>query len=176
MNNLPLEVIFDYACPYCYRAHLYLQEIRDEYPRLQMQFRPCEAHPRPEQRSPHSDLALKGMYYALEQKADIWKYHDLIYRAFHVDRINAEDIDCLAGYLSGLFDAEAFKAAMNSKKYDQEPFSANQYAWESLALTAVPSYCMGEHVLKAAEGIGVSKEMLVEFLTENGEADGEENG
>lgn len=77
--KMSLEIIFDYACPYCYQAHLYLKEIHEEYPELQMVFTPCEAHPRPERWGNHSDLALKGMHYCLDHGIDIWAYHNRIY-------------------------------------------------------------------------------------------------
>lgn len=164
MNSLPLEIIFDYACPYCYQAHLYLKEIRTEFPDLQIVFSPCEAHPRPERWSPHSDLALQGMYYCLEQGIDIWKYHEMIYHAYHVERIDAENIDILSAYLRDLLDAEAFKAAVQSGKYEARRLDANRYAWEVLSLDAVPSYTIGKRILKAVGGIGVSKQMLVDFM------------
>lgn len=164
MKGLPLEVIFDYACPYCYSAHLYLKEIKTEFPELEIVFSPCEAHPRPERWSPHSDMALQGMYYCEEQEIDIWEYHELVYRAFHVDRINAEDVNVLAAYLADLVDAKAFKTAILSGKYEARRLKANQYAWETLSLDAVPSYRQGKRLLKAVEDIGVSKQMLLKFL------------
>jgi len=164
VKSLPLEIIFDYACPYCYKAHLYLKEIRTEFPELEMMFSPCEAHPRPERWSPHSDLALRGMYYYMEQGMDIWEYHDLIYRAFHVERINTEDLNILAEYLREVVDAEDFRAVLQRGEYEDRRLAANQYAWGTLSLHAVPSYRMGKHILKAVEGIGVTRQMLIEFI------------
>lgn len=164
MGNLPLEIIFDYACPYCYRAHGYLKEVRTKFPELDIIFSPCEAHPRPEQWSPHSELAVRGMHYCMDHGIDIWEYHDLIYRAFHVDRVNAEDPDTLASYLASLADEADFKKALQDGEYEDKRLAANQYAWETLALNAVPSFRMGEQILRAAEDIGVSSRMLFEFI------------
>lgn len=162
--EMHLEIIFDYACPYCYQAHLYLKEIHKEYPELQMVFTPCEAHPRPERWGNHSDLALKGMHYCLDHGIDIWAYHNRIYRAFHVERIDVENLDTLAAYLEDILDADDFKAALSRGAYEPERLAANQYAWETLSLNAVPSFCMGTRTLKAVEDIGVSKQMLLEYL------------
>lgn len=47
-----LEVFFDYTCPFCY---LGLSEVRTalkKHPDIEVAWRPCEAHPRPEPRQP----------------------------------------------------------------------------------------------------------------------------
>lgn len=164
MNVSTLEVIFDYSCPHCYRSYLDLKTIREEFPDLQFAFKPCEAHPRPEDWSPHSDLAVKGMFYCLDHGIDLWEYHELVYNAYHVDHIDTENIDALSAYLADLLDAADFKAVVAGDTYESKRLEGNRYAWETLALPAVPSYCHGDQVLKALPGIGVSRSMLLEFL------------
>ncbi|MDR1669694.1 MAG: DsbA family protein, partial [Oscillospiraceae bacterium] len=43
-----LEVFFDYACPYCRRGHEDLTALLPKHPDIEVVWRPCEAHPRPE--------------------------------------------------------------------------------------------------------------------------------
>ena len=61
--SMKLELFFDYICPYCYRGHRMFLELLPLYPGLQVVWRPCESHPRPENTYRHSDMAIQGMYY-----------------------------------------------------------------------------------------------------------------
>ena len=76
---------------------------------LDIVWRPCEAHPRPERYGFHSDLCIQGFFFALEHGADIWEYHDRIYRAALIDRINIEDPEVIAGRVYSLPDHNAFQ-------------------------------------------------------------------
>ena len=57
-----------------------------------------------------------------------------------------------------------FKTVIHSGKYEERRLAANQYAWDTLSLNAVPSYRMGERILKTVENIGVDKKVLTAFL------------
>ena len=63
---MKLELFFDYICPYCYRGHRMFLELLPLYPGLEVVWRPCESHPRPENTYRHSDMAIQGMRYAWE--------------------------------------------------------------------------------------------------------------
>ena len=63
---MTLEVFFDYACPYCQLGHQNLLALLPRHPGLEILWRPCEAHPRPEPARIHSDLAIQGMYLVQE--------------------------------------------------------------------------------------------------------------
>lgn len=162
MNKL--EVFFDYACPYCLRAHGYLVELSKLYPEINVVWRPCEAHPRPDRYGPHSDLCIQGMFYALEHEADILAYHEIMYRAALKDRINVEDINVLSKAASALFDRDDFYHAIKTGRYEKEQKEANRYAYMQTGIMVVPSYRMNGGELNSAEDIGVTKERLRDFI------------
>jgi len=177
MNNLydfgggnfmanPLEVYFDYSCPYCYRAHEYLKELLPNYPQLEIAWRPCEAHPRPDPYGLHSDLCIQGLFFILENGICPWTYHDLIYQAIYQDHIDIEDLDILAEYVCKLLGADNFKKDLQSGKYISQIAEANWYAWEKLNLSAVPSYRMGDRKLDSVENIGVTKKQIKQMICE----------
>ena len=78
---MKLDVYFDYACPYCYRGHQNLLELLKRHPEVEVAWKPCEAHPRPEPAAIHSDKAIEGMYFVEEKGGDLLRYHAAVYRA-----------------------------------------------------------------------------------------------
>lgn len=86
-----LELFFDYACPYCLRAHELLLELLPLHSDIEIDWRPCESHPRPDSYGPHSDLCIRGMYFARAHGADLLEYHRLMYRAALIERADIED-------------------------------------------------------------------------------------
>lgn len=159
-----LEVFFDYACPYCLLAHEYLMELLPRYPEIEVVWRPCESHPRPDRYGPHSDLCIQGMFYALEHGADIHAYHDAVYKAALRTRVNVEDIGALADCVRGLLDADSFCASLKSGKYAKAQREANRYAFGKCGVWVVPAYRMNGKKLNSVEDIGVTKEMLRDFI------------
>lgn len=164
MNKL--EVFFDYACPYCLRGHEYLIDLLPRYPQVEVAWRPCEAHPRPDRYGPHSDLCIQGMFFALEHGADIWAYHDRMYRAALIDRIHIEDIDILAESVRDLLDADALRISLRNGQYTGMLADSNRYAYERSGVWVVPSYRMNGKRLDSVENIGVTKERLESFIAE----------
>jgi len=162
MNQL--EVFFDYACPFCYTGHEYLKEITEEYPQLQIVWCPCEAHPRPEKYGPHSDLCIRGMFYAADCGIDLWKYHDLMYKAALGAKYDIEKPDILAEVVSEIFEPKTFSEILKSEKYKNELIAANQRAWEEMEFSAVPSFIMNGEKLESVENIGVTKNRLKSFI------------
>ena len=159
-----LEVFFDYACPYCLKGHEYLVELAPQYPDITIDWRPCEAHPRPEEHGPHSDLCIRSMFFARDQGVDLWAWHRLMYAACLADGIDIEDAGALAAYAKDLADPAAFKAALDAGQYTEELQRNNDYAYEESGVWAVPSYRMDGRKLDAAEGVGVTKAQLKAFL------------
>lgn len=159
-----MEVFFDYSCPYCLIGHEYLAELIGSYPEIEIDWQPCEAHPRPENYRPHSDLCIQAMFYAADIGVDIWKFHDLMYRAALKDKINLEDVAALAGALESLVDPSGLIRALESGKYAEKPLNGNKHAFEESGVWAVPSYRMGGKKLDSVEGIGVTKEQLKRFM------------
>lgn len=165
MNKL--EVFFDYACPYCLRGHEYLIELLPLYPQIEIVWRPCEAHPRPDRYGLHSDLCIQGMFYALEHSADIWAYHECMYRSAHKEKINIEDLDELTNSIRKLLDADDFHASIKKGDYVNIQRKANIYAFEKSDVWAVPSYRMNGRRLNSIENIGVTKKQLELFILES---------
>lgn len=161
-----LEVFFDYACPYCFRAHGYLTELMPQYPQLGIVWRPCEAHPRPDRYGPHSDLCIQGYFFALENGADALAYHDRMYRAALIDRIDIESVDALADFVRDLVDADAFRLALRQGTYQKALAEANRLAFERSGVWVVPAYRMEGQKIDSVENIGVSKEQLRRFLSQ----------
>lgn len=160
-----MEVFFDYACPYCLRGHEYLAELIRHHPDIEPDWQPCEAHPRPERHGPHSDLCIRGMFFARDQRIDLWSYHERMYRLALKDRIDIEDIDALADGVADLLDADAFRVALRSDAYVSELNRSNYHAYEESGVWAVPSYRMSGKKLDAVEGIGVTKLQLSDFMS-----------
>ena len=159
-----LEVYFDYICPYCLRGHEYLLELLPQYPDLIVKWFPCEAHPRPESYGRHSDLCARGMYVALESSANLLEYHNSMYRAALKDGADIENSNVLLRYTEGILDREKFKLALSDGLYEDRLLENNRLAWDKHGFQAVPSYRMGEKILKSKLGVGVSKEQLASFI------------
>jgi len=159
-----LEVYFDYICPFCLRGHGFLTELLPGFPGVEVEWRPCESHPRPGRFGYHSDLCIRGMYIALEQGADLMEYHRRMFQAAHSDRADLEDVSALMKVVDGLLDPEAFGKALAAGAYEDKLAENNQLAWETYAFPAVPSYRMNGALLKSIPGIGVTKKRLETFL------------
>ena len=166
-----LEVFFDYACPFCLRGHNDLLEVLEAYPQIEVAWRPCEAHPRPESYGLHSDLCARGMYYARACGADVMAYHRKMYAAAHVHHADLEDAHVLAGYVSGLLNPEDFEQKLAQGAYQKELEENNRLTWLEHGFSAVPSMVLGGRKLNSAEGIGLSRRMMADFL--ESAADGE---
>ncbi|MDR1070321.1 MAG: DsbA family protein, partial [Gracilibacteraceae bacterium] len=162
------EVFFDYICPHCLRGHEYLTELLPRYPGLEVEWRPCEAHPRPEQYGKHSDLCARGMYFALEHGADLAEYHRGMYDAALVKLADIEDIAVIAEIMSGLPEPRGLLAALSGRRYEDRLAENNRLAWETYGFPAVPSYRLGENTLESELGVGVSRESLAAFLDRYG--------
>lgn len=157
-------MFFDYACPYCLRAHEYLTELMPQYPDVSVVWRPCEAHPRPDRYGPHSDLCIQGYFFARENGVDVLAYHDRMYRAALKDRIDIESIDVLTDSVRDLVDADAFRLALQQGTYQKALAESNQLAFERSGVWVVPAYRMEGRKIDAVENVGVSKEQLRRFL------------
>lgn len=162
-----LEVFFDYNCPYCLRGHEYLVELLPQYPQLEVDWHPTEAHPRPEVHGLHSDLLARGMYVAQALHADLMEYHRRMYQAARVDRLEIEDLQVVAGAVEGLVDGGAFQKALLDGAYIAELTENNRLAWSEYAFEAVPSYRMNGEFLRSIGKVGVTKEQLAAFIQRN---------
>ena len=160
-----MEVFFDYSCPYCLKGHEYLEALYKQFADIEIVWCPCEAHPRPEP-GPHSDLALQGLFYAIENGADVWEFHKRMYHALLKDRIDKENVDVLAECVKDIVDVADFKQAIISGKYADVQQGMNDHAYEVSGVWAIPSYRMDGEKLDSVAGIGVTKEQLREFMAQ----------
>lgn len=161
---MKLEVFFDYACPYCKQGHEYLLELLPQNPEVEVIWRPCEAHPRPERYGLHSDLCARGMYIITEHGVDLEEYHKKMYQAALTDKQNIEDVTVLADVIDGFMNAEVFQNALNAGAYSDELDANNRAAWSDYGFHAVPSLVMGKKILRSVENIGLTSEMIRRFL------------
>jgi len=162
---LKLEVFFDYACPYCYKGHQNLIELLPDFFQIEIIWRPCESHPRPDRYGMHSDLCIQGMFFAADQGVNLWEYHERMYDLILNRRVNVEDIDTLSENVADLLDAEAFREALTDGKYVKALREANHYAFSQSGVWVVPAYRMDGRRLDAVEDVGVSKAQLRALLT-----------
>lgn len=159
-----LEVFFDYSCPYCLRGHEILLEVMTRFPEIKIEWRPCEAHPRPESYGRHSDLCARGMFYTLEHGADLMEYHRRMYAAAVTDRADIEDLNVVAQLVDGLADSALFHEALSGGLYADRLLENNNDAWGTCEFPAVPSYRMNGRLLKSVESVGVTAPRLEAFL------------
>ena len=161
---MKLEVFFDYACPYCYKGYQLLNELLAEYPGFEVEWLPCEAHPRPETHGLHSDLCARGMYLAQAQGIDLMQYHEIMYRACIIDHVNIEDPDVIADLISPLADRSVFRHGLLDKSFQDRLDQNNNNAWNPEEFPAVPSLKMAGKTLPAIPGTGLAREDIKQFL------------
>ena len=159
-----LEVFFDYACPYCLIGHEYLIDLLPNFTDIEIIWRPCEAHPRPEEYDRYSDLCVQGLFYAMEQNVDIMEFHMRMYHAACKDGVDIENPEALAEAFRGFLDPVDMANAFKSGKYEQAVLKANDYAFEENDVWFIPAFRMDGKKLDAEGGIGVSKAQLAKFL------------
>ncbi len=159
-----LEVFFDYECPYCKKGYEDLMELLPRYEDIEVIWRPCEAHPRPEEHPPHTDLVIQGYYLAKAEGADIHRYHERMFDAVHTDRIDVEDPEVLADYIEGIVHPKVFLEAIESGKYRDVQEEGNTYAYEENDVWYLPAFRMEGRKLDSQGGVGVSKGQIEAFL------------
>ena len=155
-----IEVFFDHTCPYCYRAHGEIMELAEEFPDIQLQWMPVEAHPRLEEpwHKPYEDLAVQGALFVKAAGGDELAYHERIYRAHFVEHRAVDSIDVLTDCAGELgYDPQEFRAALEEGRYAARQREANEYAYCRQGVWAVPTFVCGDKRLDAAEGVGVTR-------------------
>jgi predicted DsbA family dithiol-disulfide isomerase len=159
-----MQIFYDYECPFCKLGYEYLGEYIGNHPEIEIEWRPVEAHPRPETHLPHTDLSCQSYYIARELGADMPKFHAAMFQAVAGERRDVEKPDVLVDIVKGLVDGAKFKAVLESGKYAKQIDENNDLAYEQSGVWAVPAFRMNGKKLDAAEGIGVTKEQIKVFL------------
>lgn len=149
------------------RGHAVLMSLLKDRDDIEVIWRPCESHPRPERYGPHSDLCIRGMFYAQEHGADIDSWHETVYKAIHKHGLDVEDIDTFAQCCAAITDAKGLAKSLKNGEYKEELQAANDYAYDKTGVWVVPSYRMDGKKLDVKEDVGVTRDMLKAFLDNN---------
>ncbi len=160
-----IEAVFDFLCPYCYEGIKQFMDILPEFQDLEVIWRPCESHPRPEYASQHSDLATAAFFCVRDAGGDLPLFINKVYDAWFVNRKRIDDINLLsslAGECGG--DREKTFKALSEGRYAEEVNEANIYAWDELGLEAVPSYICGGKRALSRGGVLVPVEKVMDII------------
>ena len=159
-----LRIFFDYEGPYCKRGYESFMELAGDRSDIEVEWRPIESHPRPEDHPPHTDLACAAYYAAAELGADMKRFFAAMFQAVAIERRNVEKVEVLTGIVKGVVDADRFRALIESGKYAKQIEENNDLAYEKSGVWFVPAFRMEGRKLDARGGVGVSREELREFL------------
>jgi predicted DsbA family dithiol-disulfide isomerase len=159
-----MQFFYDYECPYSKRAYGYLVELLKQHPEIAVECRPVEAHPRPENHPPHTDLCVQAYYIAEELGADIHAFHSKMFESVSTERRNVEIPEILGEIVEGIVDKGEFLAILKSGKYEKMVAENDDLAYEQSGVWATPAFRLNDKKLDAAEGIGVTEEQMKEFL------------
>jgi 2-hydroxychromene-2-carboxylate isomerase len=126
-----------------------------------------EAHPRPEDHPPHTDLCVQAYYIAVELGADMEAFHKAMFQAVAGERQNVEKPEVLAAILKDLADSGRFLEILKSGKYASQVNENNDLAYESKGVWFLPAFRSLDNpgvTLDAKGGIGVSGDEIKAFL------------
>ena len=160
-----MQFFFDYECPFCKTGYEYLVDEMKNHPDIEIDWRPIEAHPLPETQLPHTYLACQSFYIAQELRADMAKFHKVMYQAISIERKNVEDVNVLCNILKNIVDTEKFLAILKSGKYAAQIDENNDLAYEKSGVWFIPAFRMNGKKLDAKGGIGITPEELKNFLS-----------
>ena len=165
-----VQVFYDYECPYCKRGYEDLLEALPSFSGIEIEWMPVEAHPRPENKSPHTDLCIQAFYIAEELRADMAAFHKALFQAVSVESRNVEEGEVLAKVLKGIVDETKFLELLKSGKYVSKVNENNDLAYEKNDVWFVPAFRLtgsgstNAPRLDAKGGVGVSREEIKRFL------------
>ena len=160
-----IKVFYDYTCPFCYKGIRELQDILPDYKSVEIEWSPCEAHPRPEPARIHSDLAAQVGFYLAENSLNIKKYNDLVYEAYFENHQRIDDKELLADLAEQAgANREDILALLAANKNAKKVEDSNIEVWETLAIPAVPSYAYDGNVVASGGGLLVSISKVAELF------------
>ncbi|MDR2514086.1 MAG: DsbA family protein [Christensenellaceae bacterium] len=159
-----MQFFYDYECPYSKRIYAPLVELLKQHPGICVEYRPVEAHPRPENHPPHTDLCVQAYYIALELGADMAAFHQRMFQCVSAERRNVEIPEVLGGIVEGLVDQAEFLAILKSGKYEKMVTENDDLAYEKSGVWATPAFRLNGKRLDAVEGVGLTVEQIKEFL------------
>ena len=163
---MKFQFFYDYECPFCQKAFETLIDLLPSYPGIEVEWRPIEAHPRPENCRPHTNLCIRAFYIAGELGSDIIAFHKAMFRAVNGERRNVEEGGVIAEILKGIVDGGKFLEILKSNKYAAKVNENNDLAYEKNGIWYVPAFRVpGTKIaLDARGGMGVSQKEIKDFL------------
>jgi predicted DsbA family dithiol-disulfide isomerase len=159
-----MQFFYDYECPYCKIGYEYLLEQIDSHSDIQIEWRPIESHPLPEDHPPHTYLACQSYYIAKELGADMSVFHKVMFQAVSIERKSVDNPDVLCDVLKDIVDVKKFREILDSEKYAKQIDENNDLAYEKSGVWYVPAFRMDGKKLDAKGGIGIRPEELRSFL------------
>jgi predicted DsbA family dithiol-disulfide isomerase len=165
-----MQVFFDYECPFCKKGYEYLVSLIGDHPEIDIEWRPIESHPLPEDHPPHTYLAVQAYYAAKELDADMPAFFAALFQAAAIERQDVEKIDVLCNVVKNIVDPAGLRAILESGKYKAQLDENNDLAYEKSGVWFVPAFRMfmddgSIKKLDAEGGVGVSREGLRDFLS-----------
>lgn len=191
---MKIEVFFDYTCPFCYIGLHHLEEVMKNHSNVEVLWRGCEAHPRPEARTKFPDLKpfWEETIEPLGKEAGLTLNHPMSPiprsdKAFIGMRyLLAQGLD-VTSYHKNIFkavfvdgkdieDEEVLLDCAKELKINSEQFllelkekvteqeEANRYAYIENKVEAVPTLISKGERLDAKLGVGIGKEEIEMFL------------
>lgn len=159
-----VQFFFDYECPYCKVGYEMLMKEIEKYPDIEIEWRPIESHPLPEDHPPHTYLACQSYYIAKDLGADMDAFHAAMFQAIALERRNVEDPQVLCDILKNILDTRKFIIILEEGKYARQIDENNDLAYEKSDVWYVPAFRMNDKKLDAKGGIGIRLEELRSFL------------
>jgi len=160
-----MQFFYDYQCPFCKKGNEYLAENIGSRPDIEVERIPVEAHPRPEEGHPHTDLACQSYYIARDLGADMNAFHTTMFQAVCVERQNVEKPEVLCSILKDLVDTGKFRSILDSGKYAKKAEENNDLAYEKSGVWCLPAFRMDGQKLDAKGGMGITAKDLRKFLS-----------
>jgi len=171
LQTAKVQVFYDYECPFCKRGYEDLSAVLPSFPEIEIEWRPIESHPRPEDHSPHTDLCVQAFYIAEELGVDMAAFHKALFQAVAAERRDVEKGEVLAKALKGVVDEAKFIELLKSGKYASKVSENNDLAYEKNGVWFVPAFRLAGSGLESAPrldakgGVGVSREEIEGFFT-----------
>jgi len=142
-------------------------DILPNYPGIEVEWRPIEIHPQPENSRPHTGLCIQAYYIAEELGANLDAFHRALFQAASVEYQNVDEIEVLAEVLKDIINKDKLLEIIKNGKYAARVSENNDLAYEKEGVWYSPALrVIGNEKLRldARGGIGINREELREFL------------
>jgi len=162
------QFFFDYECPFCKRGYEDLMDLLPAFPGAEIEYRPIEAHPRPETYGIHTDLCVQAFYIAGELGAAMDAFSRALFQAVVVEGRNVEKAEVLADVVEGIVEKDKLLELLKNGKYASKVNENNSLAYDKNGVWFLPAFRVpGSKTprLDAKGGVGVSREEIRGFLS-----------